>query len=585
MEATAGADSLPTAVVRPCNGDNNVSVTVGERGTIAPLATDYSSAPYSFTAQDSRGDQPLASTFGSLLFCDGGLLKAPQGRFRILVLSSASSVQAPPPKTPANKSTTTTKPPYPPRNGISRAAVRLPRQVLIEKIVDEKRPILIIQSPPATGKTSLLDLTQEALGYSPDRQVVRFSISGYDNDGLLGRLADKLGVGSLPDGFEQLSKQETWILIDDAQLAFQTECFWKVLIKDVETSQRHIHVVVAATFDLMSQGLTPLHFAEYHHVQDLRLSAQEAEYLFDGYIKLLPWASNWEAFKDTLLRFSNGHVGVLTGGIGLLHQEYSNNQKSLTQDDALDALQGDQFRVLLQRCFPCQALMSGTQRETIANTICKGPLTTKIDATRSEDPCAQLVRAGILSTNGTFSCLVAQRQYCNYFYHRPTEAPATIEELIRLSMKSISPLRLRQSSLGREFPKEAAFQQLFNEALTLQLPPDVAVCPELNTFAKNSEGKVETGELDFFVSGELKWAIELLVDGDKINEHVARFDPTNGTYRKVGHTAHLVVDCRKGRTRAVQPMARRCTLYFAPDYCTVQCQIGFEPVETISLKD
>jgi len=56
----------------------------------------------------------------------------------------------------------------------------------------------------------------------------------------------------------------------------------------------------------------------------------------------------------------------------------------------------------------------------------------------------------------------------------------------------------------------------------------------LNTFATSSSGEFETGELDFLIDGgEFKWAVELLVNRDKINEHVELFDASNGKYRKV----------------------------------------------------
>jgi hypothetical protein len=114
---------------------------------------------------------------------------------------------------------------------------------------------------------------------------------------------------------------------------------------------RSLHVVVATTYDLRSQGATPVIFQEYHHLQDLRLSAEEAVALYDGYIAKLPFATGWDAFKkDKLLKLSNGHVdvGVLTGGIGLLHQEYSNVQKRkkrITLEEALEALQEYQDNV------------------------------------------------------------------------------------------------------------------------------------------------------------------------------------------------------------------------------------------------
>jgi hypothetical protein len=150
----------------------------------------------------------------------------------------------------------------------------------------------------------------------------------------------------------------------------------------------------------------------------------------------------------------------------------------------------------------------------------------------------------------------------------------------------MSALRLLQSSLGRDFPKKAAFQQFFNEAMTMQLPPHVAVCPEfLNTFANLSGGAQTTGELDFLAhGGDFKWAVELLVNGDKINEHVERFDESNGKYSRVGHSEYVVIDCRKARTRRVTSMENRCTLYFADNFGQVEFKMGSADIETLSLQ-
>jgi len=117
----------------------------------------------------------------------------------------------------------------------------------------------------------------------------------------------------------------------------------------------------------------------------------------------------------------------------------------------------------------------------------------------------------------------------------------------------------------------------------------VDVCPELNTFAENKEGKVVSGELDFFIggtniTGTRLWAIEILRNGDKINEHVARFDPTVGKYRKVGYTDFLVIDCRGALMKPVQTMQSRCTLYFSDDFETVQCSMRVEDIQELKLR-
>jgi hypothetical protein len=121
------------------------------------------------------------------------------------------------------------------------------------------------------------------------------------------------------------------------------------------------------------------------------------------------------------------------------------------------------------------------------------------------------------------------------------------------------------------FPKAATFQYLFNEAIS-QLPPlQSIIIPELNSVVEDGNGRAVTGELDFYVNSSLKWAVELLRNGDKIGEHLGRFDMNNGNYRKVDMSDYIIVDCRGPKKGGgVQPSDSRCTLYFAQDfkYCT-----------------
>ena len=478
-------------------------------------------------------------------------------------------------------------PASPPRDGITCAGTVLERQDLVSSIIETATPIAILHSSPATGKTSLLDLICDVLSQKENTTVVRLPLLSTDSEVLINALQEELGVNvrnveTLPG--------DTWILLDDAQLAFDATLFWVAIVKYLGSRHlsKRIHIVIAATYDLANQGSTPYAFVEHPHIYDLKLSTVEAEKLYDGYIEKIFFARNWIGFKDTLLELANGHVGVLSAGINMLHRVYNIAQKQVDESDALDALRDHRFRALLARCFPCKKLMNDAQRKTVMEAILNGPFPRTINASEGtlDDPSlVQLVRAGVLSSNGTFSCKVAQWQYFNSFYSRPAEAPASLEDLIVKAVASISALRLCQSQDNGSFPKEAAFQHLFNEAMTMQLPPSVAVCPELNTFAKDSAGNAVTGELDFYIAGDLNWAVELLRKGDKINEHVERFDSQNGKYRLVGHTAHLVIDCRGPRSRQVETMPERCTLYFADNFATAECKMRDRPIQTISLKE
>lgn len=199
----------------------------------------------------------------------------------------------------------------------------------------------------------------------------------------------------------------------------------------------------------------------------------------------------------------------------MVHRIQVDEQKRLTESEALKALQDHRFRVNLNRCFSCEKLMSEKQINAVAGRLIAGPTSAATNAAQGstdDGALVQLVRAGIFSCAGSFSCLVAQSSYYNSCFIRASEegAPKTIEELVVRSVKSLSALRLRQScdssSGEQQFPKEAALQQLFNEAFTRQLPADVAVCPELKTFAENKQGKVVSGELDFCIGNNRFWA-------------------------------------------------------------------------------
>ena len=488
------------------------------------------------------------------------------------------------------------RPRSPPRDGIETAStgVVLSRTALVSSVIDENHRVVIVHSSPATGKTSLLDLTARTLRLRhKDRKVIRFPVRSTDASELLKSLMFELGVNAISE--VRSLDGETWILIDDAQLAFEAHLFWVTILKDLASGifSSKIRFVIAATYDLASQGSTPYAFSEHPHVYNLKLTDEEAKNLYDGYMKEIFFAGDWPAFKDTILRLAGGHVGVLTAGINMLFQMYQHNQKKpLEEDEVLSALRDHRFRSNLQRIFPRKELMTDEQRKVVSGLILNGPRCEPINPSQGsmdDEVLVQLVRAGILSVNGAFSCLSSQWHYCNTFYKRPATPPASIEDLVIKAVQSMSALRLRQSCGNEKFPKEAAFQHLFSEALTLQVPANVPVCPELNTFARDDSGNVKTGELDFFVGGEvngdLRWAIEITRKGDKINEHVSRFDPSNGKYRAIGHTAWIVVDCRGPRVKQVEMKQARCTLYFAEDFQTAECKMRLQPIQTIILND
>lgn len=195
------------------------------------------------------------------------------------------------------------------------------------------------------------------------------------------------------------------------------------------------------------------------------------------------------------------------------------------------------------------------------------------------------IRSGILARTGKFSCPAAQWFYNKTcFPRRSHTVPDSIDELVRLSVASLSASRLRNSVIDG-FPKEAAFQHFFNEAMSIHLTVSNFLVPEVNTWAVDQNGEIVSGELDFYVDGHLQWCLELLRQGDKIGEHLSRFDKRIGKYREVEANQYLVVDCRpakKGSGAQVDP--NRCTLYFENNYTTCRVRMRTEEETFVPLQ-
>jgi hypothetical protein len=237
----------------------------------------------------------------------------------------------------------------------------------------------------------------------------------------------------------------------------------------------------------------------------------------------------------------------------------------------------------LDRCFKLPNQLPVGYKGRLLDAVIGGGQDVFLD---DNNALAPFVRAGLLTSRGTFSTVAASWYYNRRcFPNRAARAPGGVDELVIEATKLISARRLNDAQVnGNGLPKEAAFQHLFNEAMSQLLPLDNFIIPELNTLVRNPpNGPDVTGELDFYVNGRLKWGIELLRDGKGIGEHIGSFDEYSGKYRKVDMLAYLVVDCRGPRVGGVQPSESRCTLYFSDDFTHCACEMRLDPVRIIEL--
>lgn len=126
---------------------------------------------------------------------------------------------------------------------------------------------------------------------------------------------------------------------------------------------------------------------------------------------------------------------------------------------------------------------------------------------------------------------------------------------------------------------EATFQHLFVTAMAKCTNPAVAIHAELAV--ELGTGVKIPGVVDFYLDGNLRWAVELLVHGRGVGEHLNRFGP-HGPYSKLQPNDYVVVDLRVGddiQTNRITRHEKRITACFNQDFTTCKLLIGLDEEE------
>jgi hypothetical protein len=464
-------------------------------------------------------------------------------------------------------------------DGISPDKNHLPRSEVVEEIYKAARSNqhVVIGSSAATGKTSLLQLLEKRLMEEEEgASVIRINMNSTDTaDSLLQQLAEE---GICKEVKKLRRVKNTWLLLDDAQNAYDRKFdpFWHFVVKGIAGAEvdENVFVIIAATYDL-STPESPADFRGLEHI-DPNVTKEEATSLFNMHAEVWGYG-NWEAFRETLVDLSKFfesetyHIGVVMAGMRMLADMRKPTDLGITEERALVALRKERFTGSLERCFRLPDDLPEHFKDRLLDVVTGE---SEDDIFVDDQSLVPFIRAGLLTKGGKFANVAATWYYNRRcFPNRATQAPETLDELITGAVHLISAKRL-SDTLEQGFPKEATFQHLFNEAMSQLLPLHNAIIPELNTFATDSNGTPVTGELDFYVNGKLRWSVELLRNGDKIGQHIRRFDPNNGKYRKVDMRDYIVVDCRGPKGGGgVRPFESRCTLYFAQDFKSCLCQM------------
>jgi hypothetical protein len=511
-------------------------------------------------------------------------------------------------------------------DGIQDVSSALPRSRLIsdlfDKVMGSPSRLIHLGSPAASGKTSALQLFEQ---YAGARGLTCIYVSMlWGGDDVRSTLLLKTGINA--DRWELEADVNGRcvcddptkifvIMLDDAQSRYSDERLWASLKKANRNLPGNIKFIIAATYSLATAD-SPVDFRTLPKLvlADFRLNQQEV----DEYIRMSSDTMKAEKAGGLLVHpvIRNmvsvnccGHIGALSISMREIVKHFRGNRNVTVEEMVSFYLSGAMFS-LFRRCYNSKTnSVSEEMQECLVRCLTVGPHSVPGGADNPE--YRQLVRCGVLEEtehhNVTKFTSPAAASYINdlIFPRRAKMSVANIKllgvfGLMKAVVGHMSGTTLRQSVVDAptDMPCEVTFQHLMMAALEAKTPPDCFICPELSKFfpptlSQEMEGKEAAsllevkGRCEYYLNGGLRWAIEALINGNDVGEHLSRLEG-GGKYVGLNYSDYLVVDFRvnaNGEPTNVQRHQRRMSVFFKRGdfrYCNVLCGLE-QPAERIVL--
>eukprot|EP00300_Choanocystis_sp_HF-7_P021145 c20741_g2_i1.p1 GENE.c20741_g2_i1~~c20741_g2_i1.p1 ORF type:complete len:578 (+),score=84.66 c20741_g2_i1:34-1734(+) len=416
--------------------------------------------------------------------------------------------------------------------------VILLRDSLVDRILGLTNPnqfsLILIKAPPASGKTTLLQFLSTRFEQSGVQPIVIRFFPNQDPHKQIP--VNAKGEIDVPNG--------SIILADECQYAYSHPEFWPRLSK---AASKWFHFIGVATYHFGNLPDSPT-VTRVVTFDDIKLNEAEASQLYQNYLQAFNFVNpSFEGLKDLVLRQCNGHPGMIKESLSQLQALLKPNN-TLTEADCIKLVLSNDFVTGYRRIWASTLHLQADDRNALSRWLLDRAL--NLMPALPRDLLYRLARAFVIvdESNPEFWCpLVERRLLRQIFPSRATQRfEGTILELVVEVVQTFPSLELQNACKAgtREFPMEAAFQHLFLVGLASVLPPDQEIVPEKTMTNIGGYGRV-----DFFINGNKNWALELLVQSDRLESHSNRF--LTGPYALVTKEYLLVDFCLEER-RSVQ---------------------------------
>ena len=452
------------------------------------------------------------------------------------------------------------------------------REIFKELSGDDKKNIILIKCPPASGKTFFAHLFIYYLKNIEKIKAenVKYLDPVFKADGTLPIIEYfENRVGLTTNEIENNSlkgKPTKYLVLDETQILYKKEFekFWRN-IKSITEYNKNLKILCFAAYgsvrstDLLRENGTPMVFLEKNTktFSFLRFTKTEVQEIVESYDQDFNESQKFKIDQEIMnyIQLMTGnHAELVSATIDYLSQYLKNNvpnEKGFKKVKEL--MNSSHYHEMIKNLkgSPCFLKITNPQQKELIKTIfIRGGL-----EILSEDPIYKLAKeledAGILYDHfetRTFrfvSDLIGQsvfsRQFQIDYNFLKDEEVITMEKknlilqilkrMDKFSILNAYKLKNEKSTCIDKSPAEDQWICEFYRALKTLLNPKkfVVICQahlEVNCI----------GELDLFINSLLNLAIEATTEGNTIRQHIDR--RYNGTYNLSSDAVYFVIDFR-----------------------------------------
>ncbi|KAL3489859.1 hypothetical protein BJX62DRAFT_226271 [Aspergillus germanicus] len=450
----------------------------------------------------------------------------------------------------------------------------------LTRILDTQH-VVHVRGTPASGKSVLMSLLKENLVRLGHRVYDIYAweplaVQQTDDDNAWTKLAEKLRVTFHTkqklhrETVEGYLRGGAYLLVDEAQRTYSDTRFWNEIVKVRAHGQGYnLNICLFCSYGSPITGVRkePVNFTPGTLAPSQRLSLtphpdcqiglffSPAEFpdavlrisedpIFDGRFRFDEDALSY------IFDITNGHPGATRSLISYVHGSYRSDLKhrvfeTITEEMVIKSLRND------------DRVFAALRHTPVWRSFPEAPLLQRLDICQT----LRRIRAEKIIEVGDESDEKNPERLCyeNGWLHKTTELrnrinveiyvlPTRLHEkyIEWLFAESSRPLDDKYDTVRKlavdtaeersvstadcRRPLEAAYQDEFYRAFTKVAGQHIFIVSEWS--------RTKAGRVDFMIPSK-RWAVELLRDGDRLGEHIARFRPS-GRYHDWIRDGHIV---------------------------------------------